>query len=1624
MASPKVKRKSGNPSQRGKPQKPIQVIVRNNPRPRALVTRAKDIPGSLLSGTGRVGLLHQGEPEMVIPLLPGWSGIPSLDIRARSTGWSRWNNPPTLNFRSLTGSGSEAVVLVKIVQAVSWLQALNKPDLLTVDSDCYTFKACENFTLKLSAVRGSAEALNPFNTENLLTFISLKVLSPDLMVGELSLDYSVKFGGRPLKPISPTFVHVGKDLTLTNGTSDVAHPQQGRLTFDRPGPYELTFINKDGKGIAAPVFAKMLGDSSPDVALMEVNRSPQPPTATGTMKDRIISALINVGERGFLTLIDKWGSGRSAGEGIAPTPDNPPPAETTTENFEGTVIISSPGAATRVNSSQPSGPAVVVVDPRSRTAGGKVLWVLGEVATQVAWSLASTLVQSFVQGITRTGALHRGSQATNYIRWLNHSPSVAPDLPHEDIPGGETHVPDIPDFNGDPDAPGVTTDWVGTQQYMSVYARHRPYSKADWRGNTYCKGYAATKFKNATYFLPPRLVGPSYRRAIWDKEDKLYIASNLRVDSALDGAYLLMESYTWGDNTCSRFSEYMPAEAAVYYGSVMYFSGLTCCRSVIRIVNADLFSRLADNVLMGMSQLPYEAKSSNPGYAYSLHPRLADAVERGDKDVVPEVRAPGGPGYLPGPDIPQLGPHIKPPSGWSSFLGTTTASGSFSTGLSSDPLKPVCPFKPTGSSRIPLPKILANGLPTMAAMLPELAVTGALVAVFGIIAGVCVDMFDVEDCAALNTIRLSAVSSGKVAKSFLANWLKGDSFTRLRKLSLATQDAGEYGLTLPMHTDIPNQHATRAAPIPSGASNHPGFPWGWAPEKPEYCGSQDGSDLFFYPDGVYAPGGRWKPGTGPNADSGNSDDVDYAPGTGGDAPPTPETPPAITDSEIVHYELDPISPGFAENYKAITSRRTMARSELPVRLEAGPIRFVIGSAVDRTNNWYQSAGDANVLDYDVYMTQTSIACEWTWQGGLQGADSGVVALNNESKIPDAGATGPNAQKYWMEDGTYGRVITMIPPSRFANKDNFLCVEIVAQNTVSSNIKFSVPGYTGCEPKVTCRTRGPVVFLRAYGPMDTFSKIHLVVPYDTSRAGCFMLGASDHIYVHATATCYIVGSEKVAKRWTLFDDENADAYTGTSANIKMYEMRPEGFDVEAPKGLYDLPGNLETQFCFSAYKDGQVMPSCNKVLPPGLEMLPTSRRVSRGNISWLPNQDDGHSETPPKPNPPLTPPAMKPNEIIPPTPDATTEGGFHETVTLLQDKPIVPERAQAAPVVHTTTTIKRTQPGIVTTDAITGFTANSLINFHDDRGLVPYSTNTRTTYVGRIVDHARRFPIYVGLPQLEITGPLAEPPKLTIIEVFKVGSIAWRGQDRLTAYAGYTTLDLLDLGDYNISGAPVPISAHNERHYGHTSKFRLRRCKIFTSAFMNQRGAMDLDDPNRLGRYAISNRANIILVARQVDMTETTDLYSEVLSHWLEVDDFIDINEHISYTTTFGDFENILSATLKELPKMVEFTGTYYPMARTLAALEAHDLEDHTNGGAWKIETYLDAQPLESKGFSETPIQTNEANKQSTVSGINSVEQKLEPTTPAPDDGTPSSGLNPAVPSTPTHIPAAADNYIE
>lgn len=1584
----------------------VQVVVKNTIRPKSVNVRARDAPSKGFSGSDRVGILHQGEPEMVIPLLPGWTGATTLDTKARTAGWSKWSAPPTIHFRSLTGVASESVVLVKVVQAVSWMQALQRPDLLSVGTDCYTFKACESFNFKLSSVRGMSESLNPFNTENLLTFVVLKVIQPDIMVGEVSLNYSVKFGGRPLKPIAPTFVHVGKDIQITNGTSGVVKALKDGIVFERGGPYELTFVNKDGKGVAAPILSKMIGNSTEDLALMEVNRAPQAVDGTGTMKDRITSVLVNVAEKGAMKLMDKVLNQR-AGEGLEENDDpaKPPTVSPVDENFEGTIIINTPGAISRANASGPSGPAVVLLE-HSRSVTGKILWILGEVATSIAWDAVSTLVKSYVQGIVTNGVIHKGTRAANYIRWLNNKGNASDGAGDgQQQEGGDNVVPDIPDFGGDPDAPGAAVDWIGTQQYMSVYARHRAYSKADWNGNTYCKGYAATKFKNATYFKPPRLVGVTYRRAKWDEEDKLYVASNLRVDHSLNGTYLLMESYTWGDNSCTRFSEFMPAEAAVYCGSVSYFGGLTACRSVVRIVDAYKFSMLADNILMGMAQLPYEAKASNPEHTRALPPALRAKAqvysEHERRRCEIEARVPGGGNYFPTKPPPTIGPHLKPPKlhGWNYM--NNGALGNYSSSITS--YKPIGPMKPTVPTKMPLPSLGANGLATMAKMLPELGIAGAVVAVFGIVAGLVSYFFDVEDIAAINTFRLSAVNSGKIAKAFLANWTRGDSYMRLKRVSyFAGEFPDQYGANLPMHSDIPGegqmgwQYDTRVES--SGRAVMPpadAYPWGWDP-KPEWIPGTSNPPEYIYPNAGDGPP-KWAPGYGPyeptpddgidlpTGDSNNNQGGNSGGGnTNTDQPETNPQPDTITDpNDLIEYSLDTTSPGFAENYRHMNETPRWSRAELPVRLEAGPIKFMIGSAIDRTNNWFQGTQGESYYDYAVYMTQTSVASEWSWEPGLRGGDSGVEPVNDDTKVPSPGATGNDAQNKWMEDGSVGRVITIKPPQRYCLATNFLCVEIVAQNTVSDQIRFSTPGYTGCEPTVVCRTRGPMIFLRAYGPMDVFSKAHIVVPYDTSKGCMFMQDASDHIYVQCTATCYIVGSEKVAKRWTLFDDENADAYNKPQANIKMYEMRPEGFDKVVEAGKYDLASHTPTQFCFSAYEDGKVMPSCNKVVPQGLESITPTRSFGpkpESNLDWI--QRDSQLEPPPEPDIPWIP--IEPSKPVKPDPPKPVKG-FHEPVETFVAEPIEVVTTPSAPVVRTRVTIQPSLPiveqyGNSINQMIWGNVINCMVDFGDERGLVPYSTDTRsyTSDSAKYADSQYRMPVTVGVPQLIVSGPLTEPPRLTVVERYKVGPIFWNTfansqgvvENRMCAVTSYPTIDLMGVGAYlDTFDASVGYYSYTNKTFGHSSPFRLRKCRIFANAFIDQTGVVCKNtSTDMLRRYEVQMRSNTIMVARQVDMVGTGDVYGEVIKHWIELNSTIYQDEHIEVITSFGDFDQLIEEQLAVGPKMVEFSGSLYSMCTSAAQINV--TSPSTNNGAWKITTYLDAEPLVFKGFEIPPTDIN------------------------------------------------------
>lgn len=567
---------------------PLVVVVpprKNPPRPKQPTTASPRI-----RGRDRIWSIQGTTDTYTIPLVPGWTGGNNLDIKARLHGWCKWSRSPTLEFKSLSSSDSAPVLAVRVIHNVPLADALAGRVQWCDVTDCETYKGTQNFSHNVGKINGLAEILNPHTVKQLISVLQVVVMQPSPITGELFLRYDVQAGGKPAAAVRAQAFQVTDKVSSLEQSHDMQAIPDG-IKFSTPGLRELTFTGTDNLGITRPQLKDVVSSSS-GVDLIEIKRGPQPNNVLGTIKDVVTSVLIHVAEGAVLKLLSKL-PGRSE----------------TGPSFTGSVLVTGPGSFVYPPGSIASAPPMYVMDkeePATRGFGPVVrfLRVLGPVVRDLALSALPSLALSYLSSFAHKGVAHRGEHAHQYLN------SITLGAAGEGTGGSsQGDVPDRPDFQEDPTAPGVVVDWVGSLQYGANYTvyKKRNVGTANYVG--YTRGVVSTSFGtgNPIYFHPPRFNAGfgaiKFAKMPWDAENKEYATATIQVGDELAGYFLLLETYTWGDNSVGMWCNWL--KGGKYIGTVANYCGISCARSVVQITDPKLFSS-AENIMFGIALGAFE----------------------------------------------------------------------------------------------------------------------------------------------------------------------------------------------------------------------------------------------------------------------------------------------------------------------------------------------------------------------------------------------------------------------------------------------------------------------------------------------------------------------------------------------------------------------------------------------------------------------------------------------------------------------------------------------------------------------------------------------------------------------------------------------------------------------------------------------------------------------------------------------------------------------------------------------------------------------------------------------------------------------------------------------------------
>lgn len=589
-----------------------------------------ELPTLQMSGNEKCATINNLMTQYAIPLHPGLTGANKLDRLAVSYSWIEFVGEIVVHYRPLTPLTATGVVRARVVHQRS-LSDLSKDTALWDDSygTALANPAAKDFRVRVPlAAMGPGAHVAPLASQ-VCSWVLIWTTGCEKLEGELWLKYNVRAGGAGIAATPAKSFRVvngvfeDNQAETRNGTRPLLPglPAAGRITG-------YHFTGSDGPGMTTAQFRDFvqLSGGTP----LQVVRAPADTPVLRPGSDRVTYALMHFGDQvlqrtldtatrvglsaydGLLAKFGKW----LVGLGEAVRQGENPDASHAFANFSGAVTVTPLDSYALWVNRQPSIPVLVKKAPADQTQEvSPELRFLGALAPMFADALANALLALTAGEVA--GALYTAYLAIkgpkSVVHKGQHARAWAMPLfefgPGENPGGGTEGLPELPDFDNDAEAPGTLVDWRGTQQYYQLYITNDG-GVPKVHFSTASRIYKSLSVE-AYFFGPPTPMWYEDHRFPWDRETKRYTACVIDVDPKLDGHYLCLEGFTWGDNAACVWSP--NAAGASYYGSCARYSGITCSRSVVRVNNYSQFNS-KPSLLLGPSKMKYRAADAGPTF--------------------------------------------------------------------------------------------------------------------------------------------------------------------------------------------------------------------------------------------------------------------------------------------------------------------------------------------------------------------------------------------------------------------------------------------------------------------------------------------------------------------------------------------------------------------------------------------------------------------------------------------------------------------------------------------------------------------------------------------------------------------------------------------------------------------------------------------------------------------------------------------------------------------------------------------------------------------------------------------------------------------------------------------------
>lgn len=550
----------------------------------------------------------------IVRLQPGKTGIAKLDSLASSYSWYRFDANPVLKYRPLTDITSNGIWYYRVVHDTP-MTKLADPLMWDINSRAFTAqKSSLPFSIVVPADAMRNKKGSPLNS-NQCSFILLVHSGPVLDVGEFHLSYNITFGGVSGGIPSSTIYEVanGRFLDPLTGkpldgvpihgthTAYTFHPAISAanvraLTDEMHGTPTLCVRPEDYSLVA----------SGPDYGKVSTVAVAHSADSKPTFSHKVMEVAHNVGEaaevvgaiargakqvyRYIKPLLVEAGTLMVNAKGTKTEMVVPG-----LDGYNGYVVVEDGHLVHLRHCNTPSLPVIVknADDLEQNTRLGMIPFITG-ILGGMAVNLSLAGLQTIVSKASKQKhVVHKGMDALTAIQWWGHDEGKVDEGDDQLGPLPENPLPELPDFDEDPLAPGKEVEWSTTLRHFTGFVE-------DDNGKARIKWFGGTKATATTHISPPTPVYYHNVRRPWDQENKRLLGVYIELAPDLNGHYLVAQCANWGDDGCGGFLK--EAKGIQYIGTVALFGGITMSRSVVKILNVDEFNSNEINFLIGQSK--------------------------------------------------------------------------------------------------------------------------------------------------------------------------------------------------------------------------------------------------------------------------------------------------------------------------------------------------------------------------------------------------------------------------------------------------------------------------------------------------------------------------------------------------------------------------------------------------------------------------------------------------------------------------------------------------------------------------------------------------------------------------------------------------------------------------------------------------------------------------------------------------------------------------------------------------------------------------------------------------------------------------------------------------------------